>query len=168
MKIIQAINPAWLPFYEKSIFLAGGITGCPGWQYDMIELLKDTDLTIINPRRNDWPEEPKVGENTVNFYKMEVERQINWEYNFIEKADEVLFWFPKETLCPITLYELGKVSVGAKKMYIGVHPKYQRKMDVEIQTALIRPKGGLRIPSDIVYSLEDLANQVKEYHERRN
>ena len=42
----------------------------------------------------------------------------------------------------------------SKPIFIGVDPKYQRRQDVEIQTKLARPE------IEIVYSLEDLANQI--------
>ena len=41
-------------------------------------------------------------------------------------------------------------------LFVGIHPEYKRKMDVEIQTALVRPE------VTVVYSVEDLADQVYE------
>jgi hypothetical protein len=41
-----------------------------------------------------------------------------------------------------------------KLLFVGIHPNYLRRQDVEIQTALVRPD--IRI----VYSLEALAQQV--------
>jgi hypothetical protein len=88
-----------------------------------------------------------------------------------------MFWFPSETLCPITLYELGawtilslqtgtKLFVGAcacaARAYAlecrwltlrgccgqtGCHDKYARKEDVIIQT---------RLANDNVHVREDL------------
>ena len=130
---------------EKSLFLAGGITNCPDWQVELAGWLKETDLIVLNPRRKSFD---------VNHKNIE-EEQISWEYNHLKKASIVSFWFPKETLCPITLYELGKQSAGDKPIFIGVHPDYKRKRDVEIQTRLIRPE------VKIVYSLKDLAEQIK-------
>lgn len=130
---------------ERSLFLAGGISNCPIWQPDLVKLLEETDLVILNPRRKHFPtDNPNIEEE-----------QINWEYNHLAKASAVSFWFPRETLCPITLYELGKQSSGKKPLFIGVSPDYQRKKDVEIQTRLIRPE------IKIVYSLEDLAEQIR-------
>lgn len=57
----------------------------------------------------------------------------------LRDADAILFWFPCETLCPITLYELGAWSMSDKPLFVGVHPAYQRRQDVEIQTRLARP-----------------------------
>ena len=36
---------------EASLFLAGGITGCPNWQKEIIVKLKDLPLVRFNPRR---------------------------------------------------------------------------------------------------------------------
>lgn len=130
---------------ERSLFLAGGISNCPIWQPDLTKLLENTDLTILNPRRKHF---------STNNPNIE-EEQIKWECCHLRKASAVSFWFPKETLCPITLYELGKQSVLEKPLFISVHPEYARRRDVEIQTRLIRPE------IKIVYSLPDLAEQIK-------
>ncbi|MFH1308190.1 MAG: nucleoside 2-deoxyribosyltransferase domain-containing protein [archaeon] len=150
MKCIQC--PKVYTEKEKSIFLAGGITGCADWQSKFIELLKEENIVILNPRREKYAE---------NFPDIEKE-QITWEFNHLKLADAVIFWFPKDTLCPITLYELGKVSVFNKPIFIGVDPEYLRKSDVEIQTNLIRPE------VQIVYSLEELSSQVKKWINSKN
>ena len=135
---------------EKSIFLAGGITECLNWQSELVKLLENENITLLNPRRKVFPV------NNPNIDK----EQITWEYHHLKKATAVSFWFPKETLCPITLYELGKQSAYEKPLFIGVHPEYKRKSDVEIQTGLIRPE------IKIVYSLNDLAKQIKDWSRR--
>lgn len=129
---------------EDSIFLAGGITNCPDWQQDMVSLLQDSDLTLLNPRRKDFP----IGDPNAAL------KQIAWEHNQLRNADKILFWFPHETLCPIVLYELGAWTVSDKPIFIGVDPDYEKRQDVEIQTQLVRPK------LEIVYSEWDLARQV--------
>ncbi|MEK6757808.1 MAG: nucleoside 2-deoxyribosyltransferase domain-containing protein [Nanoarchaeota archaeon] len=130
---------------ESSLFLAGGITGCGNWQQELVKLLGDQNITLINPRRKSY---------LFNNSTMEKE-QIVWEHNHLKKATAISFWFPKETLCPITLYELGKSSMQNKSIFVGVHPEYKRKSDIEIQTALVRPE------IKIVYSLKNLSNQIK-------
>lgn len=112
-----------------SIFLAGGITGCPDWQTEMIQKFKKNDkFTLLNPRRKDFDvSNPKNSQ-----------KQIEWEFEALRKADAILFWFPMETLCPIVLYELGcalgrNSTKSTQGLYIGCHPKYQRKFDVEEQ-----------------------------------
>jgi hypothetical protein len=141
-------EPGSLP----GVFLAGGITGCPDWQREMVALLRDLPVAILNPRRANFP----IADPTA------ASAQIEWEFRHLRKADAILFWFPCETLCPISLYELGAWSRDrsgqkSKPLFIGVHPQYQRRADVEIQTNLVRPE--LRI----AYALPDLAESVKRW-----
>jgi hypothetical protein len=156
MRYVEALTeyePGPLP----SVFLGGGITGCPDWQQEMVTLLKDLSVAILNPRRANFP----IADPTA------APRQIEWEFRHLRKADAILFWFPRETLCPISLYELGAWSVcrigqELKPLFIGVHPQYKRRTDVGIQTRLARPE--LRI----AYSLSGLAESVKQWLSSRS
>ncbi len=149
MKYVEAPERAQLHTKgERFLFLAGGISGCPDWQSEVAGFLRDVDITLLNPRRADFPiHDPNAAE-----------AQIRWEHEHLRYADAILFWFPCETLCPIVLYELGAWSmVPHKPIFVGVHPDYQRRQDVEIQTRLTRRD------VHIVYSLEALAEQVRSY-----
>lgn len=128
----------------NKLFLAGGITNCPDWQQVMRKLLEATDLELLNPRRADFP----IGDPNAAL------QQITWEYDALRSADAILFWFPKETLCPIVLYELGAWSMMDKPIFVGVHPDYQRRQYVEIQTGLVQPT------VKIAYTLVELADQI--------
>ncbi len=134
---------------ESSIFLAGGITGCPNWQQQMVGLFEGTPLTIVNPRRADFP----IGD------PIAAQEQIHWEHRHLRRVNAIMFWFCAETVCPIVLYELGAWSMTKKPIFVGVDPEYIRKQNVEIQTSLSRPE------VTVVYSLEALALQVKDYFE---
>lgn len=115
----------------------------------MIELLKSIpNLTIYNPRRENFPiDDPNASE-----------QQITWEYNHLRDADIISFWFDSGSLNPIVLLELGKYALSSSKpIFIGIDPEYKRIQDVQIQTRLSRPD------VEIVYSLDDLADQVVEY-----
>src|SRR5947208_1960195 len=113
-----------------SLFLAGGITACFNWQERVAAALAELPLTILNPRRANFPiDDPTAAA-----------AQIEWEHRHLRKATATLFWFPAETLCPITLYELGAWSMNRKPMFVGTHPDYQRRQDVVIQTRLARPE----------------------------
>lgn len=132
------------PFKFGSVFLAGGITGCPDWQSDIVKMLESEDITIVNPRRKEFPiNDPKAAS-----------QQIYWEYLMLRQVDLISFWFPKETLCPIALYELGAWSMTNKPIIIGVDPEYQRIDDIEIQTILVRPN------IEMVHSLDNLSYQI--------
>lgn len=152
MKYIEAPDRYRSEPGDKTLFLAGGITGCPDWQAEMALLLQDTDLVLFNPRRANFPiHDPDAAE-----------AQIVWEYNHLRAAEAILFWFPCETLCPIVLYELGawSVMVPHKPIFVGVHPGYQRRQDVEIQTRFARPD------VQVAYSVHDLAQQILKANEQ--
>ena len=142
IEALQAYNGT-----DTSLFLAGGITGCPDWQKQMVDLLKDTSLVLLNPRRAHFPIQQ---ENAAR-------AQIEWEYTHLLKATAISFWFPRETLNPIVLYELGAWSMTEKPLFIGVHPDYQRLQDVSIQTWLARPE------VQIISSIEALAEQIIQW-----
>lgn len=146
MKYIESPHQIYNQNDTNRLFIAGGITGCPDWQQEFANSFIDTDFTILNPRRADYPKgDPNA----------ELE-QITWEHNMLKHAHVISFWFPKESVCPIVLYELGAWSVQDKPIVIGVENRYSRYRDVKIQTQLIRPE------IEIVDNLGDLADQVKE------
>ena len=129
---------------KRSIFLAGGIMGCPDWHREAMQALETTELVVFNPRRRNFP----MGDPNASY------QQILWEHEHLRQATAIWFWFPKETLCPIALYELGAWSMTTKPLFVGVHPEYQRRVDVEIQTKLVRPEVA------ICYSIPELLKQV--------
>lgn len=79
-----------------------------------------------------------------------------WEYEHLQSADVLIYWFSMGSLNPIVLYELGRWGNSSKdkSMIIGIDPKYERSQDVIIQTQLSRPD----VP--IVYTLEDVASEL--------
>ena len=132
---------------EVSLFLAGGITGCPRWQDKVVKLLTSSQIVIMNPRREVWP-----GDDD----KDEIRKQILWERDHLKFARAILFWFCKETNCPITLFELGKwIGINNKRIFVGCEPGYSRTFDVTTQLAV----EGFKIP--VHDNLESLIAEVK-------
>ena len=151
---------------SRCLFLAGSITGVGDWQSSIVDAptlkksgrdSKTDFLTIsdyfhtFNPRRENYDSlDPSVEEE-----------QITWEYHHINNVCEnILFWFGKETVAPITLYEYGRAlsTHDHSKIWVGLHPEYPRKNDVLIQTRLINPD----LEKRIVYSVNALAMSVVE------
>jgi hypothetical protein len=135
---------------KRGIFLAGGITGCSDWQKQAIQKLKPhlhDHQVIFNPRQNNFDPEQK---------DQTLETQILWEFQALQLSQIILFWFPKESTCPIALFELGKylVEKGNKPIFVGTDPEYPRAADLQFQLALERPD------INIVHSLDDLIKQV--------
>jgi hypothetical protein len=143
MRVITAPDYVNFQKQEKSLFLGGGISNCPNWQQEAIDKfdkqLMRYNILLINPRRTHMDLKDKKQEKL----------QIHWEFEMLQRVDVILFWFPKETLCPITLYELGfqmgllynaefsAMPLREAKLVVGCHPEYQRKRDVEIQVSLV-------------------------------
>lgn len=123
----------------KSIFLAGGISDCHDWQIEVAQWFKDTDFLVINPRRKDFT----ICDST---------EQIVWEHTRLRQADMILFWFPCETVCPITLFELGIWAGREKPIFVGCHPDYSRRFDVRLQMSLEN--------IDVYVGLENLKQSV--------
>lgn len=125
----------------RTIFMAGGITGCPDWQTEVSKMSfrEDLHLTLINPRRPEF--DCSKAESS--------KEQIEWEYKHLRVSNYILFWFPKEGLCSITLFELGW-ALGLSEHYIriGVEPGYCRELDVREQVGLRRP--GTKIYDNLV------------------
>jgi len=131
-----------------SVFLAGGISNCPDWQSECITMIQkynfQKDIVLYNPRR-------------LNFvFSLEnSEIQIQWEFQHLKKADVIIFWFSEGSLNPIVLYELGMWGNSRdKQIIIGVHPRYERKEDVIIQTKLARPD------IEIAYTLDEVVKNL--------
>lgn len=130
------------------IFLAGGITGCPDWQKEMIQRFKDEKHTVFfNPRRANFD----INDKDASVF------QINWERHHLNAADATLFWFPYHTLCPITLYELGVAAAKSDKMFVGCHPAYQRAFDVKQQLSLLRPEVAVHD------NFADMVSEIKDW-----
>lgn len=108
--------------------------------------------------------------------KEAIREQVRWEFCYLRVVDIISFWFPKETMCPITLYELGQwlgrrelwgkpeTSVNMPKLVpqilIGVHPDYARKFDIEEQLACVENDCHPDYRVKIVDSLSALADQI--------
>jgi hypothetical protein len=142
MKVITAPNIYNVEPDEVSVFLAGGITNCPDWQKDIINKLQtdytnlDDKLVIFNPRRENFP----IGDKSASY------KQIEWEFNCLEKADIFSMYFTSGISDqPICMYELGRYISRMQAKYpvdwkyriiISVEDGYKRKEDVLIQTHL--------------------------------
>lgn len=137
----------------STIFIAGGISNCPDWQNEAVsKILSETmhfskTPLLFNPRRRNFPmDDPTAAKD-----------QIYWEHKYLRVSDAILFWFPKETLCPITLFELGAFSSSRKPLFVGTDVEYKRRQDIIIQMELARPEVIVRS------SLDDVVNDCVNF-----
>lgn len=148
MKYIQCPNSIHGNQTDVRLFLAGGITGCPNWQDRAVEKFSTLpdEATIYNPRRTSFDvNDPNA-----------TEFQIKWEFEALHNSTDILFWFPCETLCPITLYEYGRylTKYSYVNIFVGAHPEYKRLEDLKIQTQLAT--------NGLVYIIQDFETLLKE------
>ena len=87
---------------DITVFLAGGISDCPNWQVDVINYLKThterrylDNLVILNPRGD---------ESQILSFD---EKQI-WDFDNLNEADIVSFYFCKDVTQSTSMYELGR------------------------------------------------------------
>ena len=154
MTLFRAPEVVPVEHLKNSLFLAGGIgvgAVVPDWQSAFAARFADTHLCLLNPRRDDYPaDDPNA-----------LRQQIEWEHRYLKAASAISFWFVAETLCPITLYELGAWANGCdeagrkKPIFVGAHPDYARRADLFVQLSLVRPE------VEIVATLGELEAQVR-------
>jgi hypothetical protein len=106
------------------VFLAGSIESGTAikWQDEVCKRLSLYDLTILNPRRNQWMD---LGDQNL-------EAQIKWELHAIQKSNIVLMYFDENTKSPITLLELGLICGTSKSAIICCPKGFWRRKNVEV------------------------------------
>lgn len=117
------------PFPKRlSVFLAGSIEmgNAIDWQTTAIEMLKDANIDILNPRRLDWDSSWEQKINNEKFYE-----QVKWELDALEEADLIIMYFDPKTKSPISLLELGLYARSGKLIVI-CPDSFWRKGNVDI------------------------------------
>ena len=91
-----------------TVFLAGTIDmgNSIDWQAEAVRLLEQSGgrYLVFNPRQKEWHPEREG----------EMDYQVNWELEHLEKADIILMNFLPDSKSPITLLELGLFAGGGK------------------------------------------------------
>ena len=117
------IAPERKPITNQSIFLAGTIDDgkSEDWQSKLIEELSDHEITVLNPRRNNW------GDLSDN----ELRKQITWELDHLEKADIIFMYIIGTSKSPISLLEMG-IHIKDLKLIVVCEPEFYRYENVKI------------------------------------
>jgi hypothetical protein len=163
-----------------AIFVAGDITGCGQWQRELFVKVGDINhATYFNPCREKYPLLPErlpakvwrvLRRMSPAMDPAIAEEQIKWEYTHLWRSQIITFWFPKESVCPIALYELGmalcrnalkdylrpdaKLAIPRPRICVGIEPGYKRAENIRIQ---------MKWPGkdiDIVDSLDGLSDFI--------
>lgn len=110
----------------KSIFLAGTIDNgnSLNWQDKVIIELMNLGVSceVFNPRREHWNSNPS---------KEEMENQIKWEQNHLDKADVIAMVLLDNSKSPISLLELG-LYANTNKLIVFCTPNFYRWDNVRL------------------------------------
>jgi len=127
-KSIVVKPPEKLPTNIKGIFLAGSIEmgKAEDWQKKVESLLKNENIVIFNPRRDDWDSswEQKIENEKFN-------EQVSWELNAMDQSSIIIMYLSPETKSPISLLELG-LHAKSGKLMICCPEGFWRKGNVDI------------------------------------
>ncbi len=132
MKVIKP--PKKLELYGKSeivgksIFLAGSIERgkAVDWQTEFTNSLADMDVTVLNPRRDDWDSSWEQKITNPQF-----KEQVTWELLALEKADVIVMYFDPKTMSPISLLEFGMYARSGK-LLVCCPEGFWRKGNVDV------------------------------------
>lgn len=135
---------------RTTVFLAGTIDMGSGedWQAradSLFAALPDGDFLLFNPRQEHWDAE-RPGE---------MDYQVNWELDHLEKADWIIMNFLPGSRSPITLLELGLHARGGRLLVI-CPPGFYRYDNVRITC------GRYGVP--MLDSLEDAVRHISQRH----
>ena len=126
VKVIKA--PDSITNETNAVFLAGSIEmgKAVDWQQEIEDKLKDFDVTLFNPRRDDWD---SSWEQTID--NPDFKEQVEWEMNSMDKAKKIVFYMDEKTKSPITLLELG-LHASSGKCCVYCPDGFWRKGNVEV------------------------------------
>lgn len=141
-----------------TVFLCGSIEmgAAVNWQAIVEEELKDLEVIICNPRRDDWDSSWEQKITNPQFSE-----QVNWELDNIELADIVIFNFDPATKSPVTLLELGKASELAlhTEVLVCCPEGFWRKGNVDILCA----RSGIKVYENLDEMITRLRKVIVEF-----
>lgn len=134
-----------------SFFLAGAIDmgAAVNWQAQVIQHFERTDCVIINPRRKR------------DFRPDDMDEQILWELDALEKVDAILMWFPKDAKAPISFFESG-IYLRHPKLLIGAEEGFYRRRNLELTTH----RYGVNLFWTLSDEIEAMGDRIQEHNQR--
>lgn len=136
------------------VFLAGSIEmgKAVDWQSQITEALKDLDIDVYNPRRDDWDSSWEQKITNPNFHE-----QVTWEMDSLDEATLIVMYFDPNTKSPISLLELGIHAPTHLSMVVCCPEGFWRKGNVDIVCE--------RYDVPMVNTIDELIEYIKNDHE---
>jgi len=128
-----------------TFFLAGTIENGESidWQSELEKYADEIGVSVFNPRRKKWN---KAADSK------EIEAQIDWELEHLEKADYIIMNILGDTKSPISLLEMG-LFARSGKLIVFCPKSFYRYDNVRVTCE----RYGVRL-----YSVEDFKNNLDE------
>lgn len=130
--MIQVKAPAPFAHLPRPfLFLAGSIEmdRAERWQDRFAAALGGVDVTILNPRRDNWD-----ASWTCEIEDAQFREQVEWELDALDAADVIAMYFAPDTRAPITLLELGLYAKSGKAI-VSCPAGFWRKGNVDVVCA---------------------------------
>lgn len=152
MRVIKPPTPITLDG-RPTIFLAGSIEmgNALNWQTQIEAALSDCQVTLLNPRRDEWDASWRQSINETAF-----RQQVEWELQGLERADIIAVYFAPETKAPITLLELG-LTARSGRLLVCCPEGYWRKGNVDI----VCHRYGIETVADLKELIERLKTRIR-------
>jgi len=97
------------------------------WQQKVAKSFsKYENVVIFNPRRDNWDSSWKQVKSNKKFRE-----QVEWELDYLEQADTILFYFDPNTLSPVSMMELGLFGQDFNT-YVVCPKGFHRKGNIDI------------------------------------
>jgi len=169
---------------NEVLFLAGGITNCPDWQKEFFSSIENLpNLDVLNPRREVWDAKDLTArEGQIMWEHQGLQRCSMISFWFCKETIQptALLEFGRWSalVTPYITTDLehlpryhteirDRYAVGLnliqerKRIFVGIHPEYEKRKDIEIQLELERSG------HSISYTLEDLSAQIQKWVTKR-
>lgn len=128
MRAIKAPHREGFAGTGVRLFLAGSIDqgSARDWQADLCTRLQDLDVTVYNPRREEWD---ATWEQSI--HNEAFREQVEWELDHLDRAHVIALVFDEKGKAPISLLELG-LYAGSGKIVCFCPTEYWRAGNVQV------------------------------------
>jgi hypothetical protein len=130
-RVLKPPAPLTFDGAAPSVFLAGSIEmgAAADWQAQVEQSLRDLDVVLLNPRRDEWDASWVQSASNPPFRE-----QVEWELEGLERATVIAMYFAPGTRSPVTLLELG-LFARSGKLLVCCPDGFWRKGNVEVVCA---------------------------------
>lgn len=138
---------------QLTVFLAGAIDMglARNWQEEVVNDSTEWHYNRVhfyNPRRKDWDASWEQSIDNPKFVE-----QVNWELDFLERADVAFFFFPGTSKAPISFFELGWALAKKENVIVAAENDFYRRGNLEV----ICNRAGIPLYSSLKDATFDIA-----------